>query len=95
MQPNTKHWQIIYTMKSGDRIVSVEEGSDKTSVLMRVKKGLDADHQFVAAVDEKDRMLMFKSSEVESFGLRLLKTEEVTKMLLASQGDNNADNQAD
>lgn len=84
---NSKQYQVIYTMKSGDRIVSVEEANRLDEVVSRVAKHLESD-KFVNAVSMKDRVLRFDPSRVESYGIRLVNPKEVAQKVLQAAGDN-------
>lgn len=83
----SKKYQVIYTMHSGDRIVSVEEGEHIQQVITAVAKHLESD-KFVVAVSMKDRLLKFDPKRVESYGIRHIDPKQVAEKVIQAAGDN-------
>lgn len=86
---NLKQYQVVYTMHSGDRVVSVEEATNLHAAVAIVAKHLEQD-KFVLAVNMKDRVLKFDPRRVESYGIRLIDPKAVAQKLAVAQaaGDN-------
>jgi hypothetical protein len=82
----SKKYQVIYTMQSGDRIVSVEEGLNLQQVITAVAKHLESE-KFVNAVNMKDRVLRFDPKRVESYGIRHIDPKEVAQKVIQASGD--------